>query len=266
MAHRTHRFQLRRALLATPVGVGALALAAIAPASAGATGSYPGETLSLKQTGPATVGPVSSFEAFGQQTESETDAGGFALQVFYKPPSVDPTCGASYGEENNTWGADLANELHPVVGDWQGSGTTFSVPFKIEFDKPGAELICAYSTWSFDTAASAQLTVQVAGAPGTSTTPTPTSTSTSAPLRPSDTTKPRVSRSGTKLMCSPGTWASSPTSYSYSWLSNGHALAGAHAHALSVSHKLHGHRVQCSVTASNAVGRTTAISSPYRVH
>jgi hypothetical protein len=243
---------------------------AIAPATAGATGSYPGETLSLKQTGPAVVGAVTDFEASGQQTESETDPGGFNLQAFYKPPSVDSTCGASYEQENNTWGSDLANEVHPVVGDWQGTGPTFSVPFKIDFEKAGTELICAYSTWSYDTAAVAQLTVEVAAgsSPSATSNPTPTSNPapSSGPTVPTDTSKPRVTRSGEKLTCSPGSWAGSPTSYAYSWLLNGRIQTGDHAHTLRVSHKLRGHRVQCGVTASNAAGHSSAISSPYHVH
>jgi hypothetical protein len=268
VAHGIDRFKLRPALLATSAGI-VLALAAIDPASAGATGSYPGETLSLKQTGPAAAGTVSNFEAFGQQTDVESDPGGFDLQVFDKPTSVDPTCGAEYDQENNTWGSDLANEFHPVVGDWQGAGTTFSVPFKISFEKPGPELICAYSTWAYDTAAAAQLTVEVAAgsSPSPAQNPAPTAVSNPGPSSvPADTTKPRVTRSGGKLTCSHGTWTGSPSSYAFGWLLNGHRQNGDHARTLEVSPRLRGHSVQCSVTASNAGGHTSAVSSPYHVH
>jgi len=233
----------------------------------------------LTETSPAVVGVAVNFQASGAQTDVESDAGGFSLEVFYKPTSVDPTCAPSYLGENNTWGGDLANEFHPVVGLWQEMGTSFSVPFKIAFEKAGTMIICAYSEWATDTAAAAQLTVEVAAAPGSNSTsgsspaanPGPTATPNATPnpspaMRPMNTSKPHVKRSGNKLTCNPGTWADSPTGYSYSWLLNGHRQNGDHSPTLSVSHKLRGHSVQCSVTASNAAGHTTAISSPYRVH
>jgi hypothetical protein len=252
-----------------------LALGAIVPVSAGATGSYAGETLSLKQTSPAAVGAVTNFEAGGQQTDVESYAGGFDLQVFYKPVSVDPTCAASYSGEYSSWGADLADEFHPVVGLWQGAASSFSVPFKIKFEKAGQMLVCAYSEWLTDTAAAAQLTVEVAGGssgnpgPAPNPTPTPSSTPSTNPatvVRPAVTSKPRVTRSGKKLVCSLGTWTNSPTTYSYGWLSNGRRLSADRARTLALNKRLRGHRVQCSVTASNAAGHTTALSPAYRVH
>lgn len=267
-----------RALAAALIGV-ALLLAAIAPASANATGSYPGETLSLTETSPAVVGVAVNFQASGAQTDVESYAGGFSLEVFYKPTSVDPSCAPSFVGENNAWGGDLANEFHPVVGLWQEMGMSFSVPFKIVFEKPGTMLICAYSEWVTDTAAAAQLTVAVTAASGSNSTPgsnpaanpsptaTPNTTSNSGPaVRPANMGKPHVTRSGRKLTCHPGTWADSPTGYSYGWLLSGHRLSGDRSATLGVIHKLRGHSVQCSVTASNAAGHTTAVSSPFRVH
>ena len=196
--------------------------------------------------------------------------------MFEKPQAIDPTCAPEYDGENNTWGSDLANEFHPVVGLWQGPGQSFSVPFKIVPDRAGPMLVCAYSVWSFgDTAAVAPpLTVEVAAAAGSAPAPAPGNsapTVNSAPnpgptARPADTTKPHVTRSGKKLTCNPGTWSGNPTGYAYGWLLNGHRQNGAHSRTLAVSHKLRGHKVQCSVTASNAGGQVTAVSSPFPVH
>jgi hypothetical protein len=83
-------------------------------------------------------------------------------------------------------------------------------------------------------------------------------------VKPADTQKPHVSRSGGKLTCNPGSWSGDPT-FTYSWLLNGHRQNGSHGRTLGVSHKLHGHKVQCSVTASNTAGKETAVSSPYHV-
>jgi hypothetical protein len=116
-----------------------------------------GETLSIAQSGPAVAGQAVNFLATGQQTGVNDYAGGFSLEVFEKDPTVDPTCAASYWDETNNEITD-PSELHFIIGDLQGTDTTFSVPFKAVLEKPGPVLLCAYSTWITDTAASATLT------------------------------------------------------------------------------------------------------------
>ncbi len=277
--HRpTLKFRPSPPLVTGLIAAGALLLPAIAPPPTDATGpSYPGETLSLTQTSPAVVGVAANFEASGQQTDIEGFAGGFDLEVFDKPPSIDPTCAPTYLGENNTWGSDLANELHPVVGLYEGSGMSFSVPFKIVPERVGPILVCAYSDWATDTAAAAPpLTVEVTAAPSSSTSPgsgsspgsgvTNSGPSSGSPTQPTDTSKPHVTRSGKKLTCSLGAWLGAPTTYTYSWMLNGRRQNRDHSRILRISHKLRGHSVQCSVTASNAAGQATAVSSPYHVH
>jgi hypothetical protein len=134
-------------------------------------------------------------------------------------------------------------------------------------------LLCGYLEWVTDTAAAAApLTVEVAAAPASPSNPgsspgppTNAGSKTGGAAKPADTQKPHVTRSGGKLTCNPGHWSGSPT-YTYSWLLNGHRQNGDRGRTLGVSRKLHGHKVQCSVTASNAAGRETAVSSPYHVH
>jgi hypothetical protein len=142
------------------VAAAALALPAIAAAPASATGSYPGETLTVAPNGPDVVGKVGNFVASGQQTDVDQYAGGFDLNVFAKDPTVDSTCAPDYVSEGNT--GITEPELRVVVGQWQGPGQTFSVPFKIQFNNsPGPVLLCAYSTWVTDTAAAAVLRFNV---------------------------------------------------------------------------------------------------------
>jgi hypothetical protein len=143
------------------------------------------------------------------------------------------------------------------------------VPFKIQFDRPGPTLLCAYSKSVVSpdtddgTLAAAQLPVNV-GAGGA--TPLPTSTPTvTPPPRPANTKRPHVRRSGKRLTCSPGTWSNSPTGYAYRWLVNGKPKHGASRRQLSIGRKLHRRKVQCKVTAANTAGRTTAVSRAYRV-
>src|SRR5581483_5944816 len=145
--------------------VGALA-PAVMTGTASADGTYPGETLSLSQSASAVAGTATTFLASGQQTDVEDYAGGFDLNVFAKDPSVDPTCAPSYWEESNNTITDPSEE-RVVIGDWEGMDTSFSTPFKLVFDQPGQVLLCAYSDWITDTAASAQLLVTVAPAAST---------------------------------------------------------------------------------------------------
>ncbi len=237
------------------VGVVGLLGPAVLAGPASATGSYPGETLSIAQSGPAVAGQAVNFLATGQQTDVNDYAGGFSLEVFEKDPSVDPTCAASYWDETNNEITD-PSELHFIIGDWQGSDTTFSVPFKAVFDKPGPVLLCAYSTWITDTAASATLTLNV-----TSPAVTPPSVA-----KPVNQALPKVSRAHNKLRCSPGSWSNSPTKFSYRWLAGSHELPGARQSQLNVSRSLRGHQVRCSVSAANSGGTATALSRSVRVH
>jgi hypothetical protein len=101
------------------LGAATLLASAIGAAPAGATGSYPGETLSLAQSGPATVGQAANITASGQQTDVNSYAGGFNLEVFQKDPARDSTCSPSYIGEKNTYATELPYEKYIVVGEWQ---------------------------------------------------------------------------------------------------------------------------------------------------
>jgi hypothetical protein len=232
-------------------------------APAAATGpSYPGETLTLTQSGTATAGTVSNFDASGQQTDVNVDPGGFNLEVFAKPTSVDPTCSPSYlGEEQGL--LDDPYEQQIIVGDWQGSGTSFDVAFKYVFPNAGSVTLCAYSTWVTDTAAAATLVANISAATTTTTTPAPPASS-ALPSKPKDLSKPTVRRSGKKLFCIRGSWQNA-THYAYAWLIKGRVRPGATASTLAISHGLKGHGVACRVTASNTDGSGTATSRVLKV-
>src|ERR1700756_5396569 len=145
--------------------VGLTAMVGLA-GSAGATGSYPGETLSLSLSGTAVLGTTTNFVASGNQTDvSQYNSGGtysaFDLEVYVKDPRVDPTCAADYSAENNAAISD-PSENQVVIGQGQGTATTFSIPFKATFARTGPVLVCAYSVYISDTAASAHLQINVA--------------------------------------------------------------------------------------------------------
>src|SRR4051812_11961030 len=87
--------------------------AALLPATveaplARATGSYPGETLMLAAAGPTVAGQAANLVASGQQTDVDSYAGGFGLDVFAKDPAVDATCASSYLGEENTYLTEMS--------------------------------------------------------------------------------------------------------------------------------------------------------------
>jgi hypothetical protein len=143
----------------------------------------------------------------------------------------------------------------------------------------GAWLICGYTENGLTgTLAGAALTVDVqpapaggaaAGAPP-ATSPAPGGASAGAPsaaagAKPVNAKAPRVRRSGSRLVCSPGRWSNTKGAYSYGWAVNGKRKKGADSRKLRVTRALRGRKLTCSVTASNAAGATTAVSRPVRV-
>jgi len=228
----------------------ALLLLVFSAGPAGATGSYPGETLSLSQVGPAVAGQVTHFTASGDQTDVGDYAGGFNLEVFAKNTDTDPTCSASYPGEQQSSLSD-PYEQWIVVGEWQGSATTFSVPFQFVFPRTGQVILCAYSAYITDTAAAASLIVNI-------------SSGTAPVSRPTNTTRPRVTDSRGTLQCRRGMWTGA-SRFAYTWRSRNHVVAGARRSRLRVTKAMERHTVVCKVSASNTAGTTTASSRPFRV-
>jgi hypothetical protein len=72
-------------------------------------------------------------------------------------------------------------------------------------------------------------------------------------------------RVGKKLACGPGSWANSPSGYSFSWLVNGKTKRGATGRTVRITRALRGKRAQCKVTAANAGGLATAVSRALRI-
>jgi hypothetical protein len=76
-------------------------------------------------------------------------------------------------------------------------------------------------------------------------------------LIPVNTVPPSIggtAQQGQNLVCSPGTWLNSPTSYAYQWNRAGTAILGATASTYTVQAADVGQPITCSVTASNADG------------
>ena len=228
----------------------ATVLLAVCAGPVGATGSYPGETLSLAQSGPAIAGQVTHFVATGQQTDVNDYAGGFSLEVFAKNTDVDPTCSASYPGEQQASTND-PYEQWIVIGSSEGSDASFSVPFQFVFPRTGQVILCAYSAYITDTAAAASLVVNITSA-------------SAPPTKPVNTKAPRITQSGRTLRCTQGRWTGA-THFAYAWRAKGHPVAGAHGQRLTIAKALTHHTVVCQVSATNTAGTTTASSPAFHV-
>lgn len=225
------------------LGVGA------APALAG---TY---TLNLAAPPAAGVGQPTIIQASGSNPPDDFFSSW--LDVSAIPTSVLSTCPSGYLNASQVASSTYAQGGEVVANgqreDVDAAGN-FSMPIAYTPTKPGQFLICGYTNdGATTTLASSSLILNVQGSPGPGSGP------------PANVTRPRVTRSARKLVCSRGSWSTRPSRYSYRWLVNGKRRRGATGRTLAVTRALRGRRVHCRVTASNAAGAATALSRSLRI-
>ena len=242
------------------VGLGTVALGLAAPAVA--QGSF---TLSLSSAPSGTVG--TPFAITGSGTDP-TDEGALYLEIDAIPASFTTTCPSGYlngGQIAASSGGSFVAFDEPE--DFNSSGQ-FSNPNAYTAKTAGSVLFCGYTDdGAGDTLASASEIVNFqnsgtgtgggggGGGGGGQTT-----------VKPADTGKPRVTRSGNQLRCTQGTWVNSPTEFAYHWVIAGKTKPGATRSKLTVIHALRGRSVRCGVKATNSAGSASALSAPFHVH
>jgi hypothetical protein len=243
-------------LLATGCATAAIALAAPAGSALAA------DVNTLNIAGPAggTVGQPMVFQISGNNPFNPDYSASFWYRAAVLSKSVVPACPADAGDgiqlAINT-GAAVPVFLEQETIDWDGN---FSQTFAYTPGAPGTQLLCVYTTdLTGYTLATASMTLDVRGA---STTPAQPP---AAGAKPANTKAPRITRSGGRLVCSPGSWSNSTGDYAYGWSVNGKRKRGAAGRKLRVTRALRGRKVACRVTASNATGAATAVSRPVRV-
>lgn len=97
--------------------------------------------------------------------------------------------------------------------------------------------------------------------------PTPTPAPKPTPPRqtaPMSTAAPTVSgraQVGQTLSCSTGSWTGSPTAYAYQWTDDGTVIPDATNSTYKIASVDRGQSLSCTVTASNAAGRTSSTSA-----
>jgi hypothetical protein len=251
---------------------GPLALVALSLGSLAATAPALGATFTLNLAGPASGVSGQPFLLTASGTDP-TDQGALYLEVDAIPSSVTRTCPSGYldGSQlaSSTGGSFVAFDQRE---NFDSSGN-FSMPLGYTPRSAGGVLFCGYTDdGATDTLATASTLVSVAAppsgsgpspTPSPSPTPTPTPTPSPAPqqlAKPVNLVAPGLSRSGTHLACSKGTWSNNPTRFTYGWIVGGRVKRGAHGTKLAVTRGLRSHRVRCTVTATNSAGSATALS------
>jgi hypothetical protein len=237
---------LRRACVSgLAAGAGALAFGTAASPAPAAT-----FTLNLSAPATAVVGQPFVIQASGTDP---TDQGALYLEIDSIATSVATSCPSGYltaAQLATSTGGDLVAFDQRENLDAAGG---FSMPVGYTPKTAGQWLFCGYTDdGATNTLAASSVPVNIQAAP-------------TAIAKPAATRRPRVARSGSTLRCSRGGWSNDPSAYAYRWLVNGKARKGAHSATLAVTRRLRGHKVQCSVRASNAAGAATAVSAPFKV-
>ena len=244
--------------------ISTLTAAGILGLGVGATPAL-GQTHTLNLSAPsstAAVGQTIIIQASGSNEQEPIVDFSSYLTVVAIPTSVLSACPADYSSgkqvalSSGAQGGEVLDEYHREDEDAAGN---FSMPVAYVPRFAGRFLLCGYTDDAATTTlATASLVMNVEGASAPGPTPAPTA-------KPVSVEKPRVRRSGKKLVCQRGTWSNKPSRYSYRWLVNGNRKRGASGRKLGVTRNLRGRKVQCRVTAYNAAGATTALSRPVRI-
>jgi hypothetical protein len=245
-------YLVRFRTLATACGCAvALALAGATARADGTDPAYPGSVLHVTTAGPQVAGQVLTIVASGGNAPFGTPID-YGLRLFAIDHAQLPIpCAQSFSLEETIW------ENNPQAGALltfenlnEGLSGPFDISLPITLGGPGDLLICAYTVLVTDDAAwaSDELTI----APG-------------GTEQPVVTTRPRITRSGNRLVCSHGVWAGKPASFAYRWREVHKPGAVGRRASLTVTGRLRGHTVQCAVTAKNSAGSATATSRRFKI-
>jgi len=251
----------RTRLVWLSVGIGAIALgASAAPASANSPG------YALQMTAPSSPPAGQPFIIAASGT-SPIDGGVVYLDVYEIPASVTTTCPASYLDAGQLAGGSGGQDVAFYDREATDASGNFSMQVAFTPSASGGYLFCGYTDdEATDTLAADTLLENVVSAGSGGGGQGGQGGQGQGAVKPANTAKPRVIRSGNELRCTRGSWANAPAHFAYHWVVGGKTKTGATSPKLTITHGLHGHKVQCGVKASNAAGSSSALSAPFEVH
>jgi hypothetical protein len=162
--------------------------------------------LHVTTTGTPVVGSELTLTATCANAAQEpfgTPDGRYDLELFAVDHTLLPVdCAQSFETEDTIYTTNpQAVNFLTFGGLNEGQSGPFTIQLPVPATTAGDSLVCAYSVFITDDAAWASTEVKI-----------------TATAKPVASGLPRVSRSGNRLRCSPGTWSGSPTSYAYRWL------------------------------------------------
>ena len=223
------------------------------PFGGGTDPLYPGSVLNVSA---AVTGQLMTITATGTNAlTSELAQPQYGLWLFtYDPQLLPISCPQALSTMENIVGVNtqVASQLNYQQFN-EGYFGPFSISVPVSVHGTGPLATCAYTSLLLDDAAWASAEVTLSGSNPPS------------PSKPSVTKRPHVTLSGGRLRCSPGTWTGNPTSYRYRWLVLHKAGVAGRQTSLALTRSLRGHAVECSVTATNEAGSTTATSPTLKI-
>lgn len=228
-------------LLSLAAGTGLLSLAAaVAPTALAATHS-------LNLSGPSTalVGQPVVYRVTGTAAppaeywdQSWIDVSALPARIV---PACPPNAGSATQLATRAGGALLTIAMRPN----KDAAGNFTNQVGLTAIAPGTVLICAYTANGVGATLSlASLTLTV---------------------RDGARDRPRVTRTGKRLVCRPGSRSSGARRRSYRWVVDGRRVRGASGRTLTLTARMRGRTIRCQVTASSSDGDTTLVSLPLRI-
>ena len=151
-------------------------------------------------------------------------------------------------------------------GSWTNSPTAYTYQWKKNGTDISGANTTSYILVSGDVGAVINCAVTATNSAGNTTAISSNSITVIAAVAnaPTMTSAPVITGStnvGSVLTTSDGVWVNSPTSYTYQWMRNSVAISGAVAKTYTTIAADAGNSITCSVTATNAIGSTSSITS-----
>lgn len=184
-----------------------------------------------------------------------------ALATEAEMSSVAPT---NVDVPNISGTAAVGATLTATTGNWTGEPDTYAYQWKSGATNVGGNSP-AYVVAPGDAGASITCVVTATNIGGSTAAPPSNAIAipAAATVAPTNTVPPAITGTpavGQLLTCGTGTWAQSPTSFSYDWQSEGISI-GVTTSTWTVTAGEAGNMIRCMVTATNAIGSSGPVAS-----
>lgn len=183
-------------------------------------------------------------------------------------PASAPAAPGNTEAPQITGTAAVGDSLTASPGTWSGSAP---MSYTYKWLRDGSAVSGATSSVYTVVEADAghQLTVEVTATNSVGHHSAPSAPAAVPATAPSSVFAPELSGTptvGSQLTATPGAWSgTSPITYTYQWLSDGHPIAGATSSAYTLQASDQGHTISCTVTASNAGGAMSSTTATLAV-